>query len=601
MVAATLDADNKPQVGPSPYRNLGIAHWFRDWSTYRDGPYSRGKNTAPVYDPAPGIRQRYDNEWGATVRVVNEVANVGHDTSFVNKVIPGALTFTVKDRNTGMYEFDNENFFPLDGNVSGFGNEWWSADGANSHNYAFTMEMEFDFQVKTGMVFEFRGDDDVWVFIDKQLVLDLGGIHEKLNGSFNVTDKIGVDAVGSMKKLRVFYAERHSSGSNLKITTNIVAPPGAIDISTKDNLGGSGIVQGAISKPADEKVTLYSVVYDDNGIVLKPGDYDCDHVTWTITGPDGKSTTKRACSIELADSIAGAVTIKVVYDNKKDPALTGGANMNVNALPPSSVRIQLENAARTGSEDVYFKPSDTELKVYAVLYDKYGNYTGAIADAKTRNGNNWYSEGAAEWVSVETDVATVNPRSGGSVTVKKEERGAGTESKLIVSYTVCGGTLTACVTLRDTVGVGSKSVGAITVGPPFVPGVDHALKPFNNNSDVRDFYQNVLSNSGGGEKGILIGVDSPKRLDPSTPGAPDVGGQTQYGKVIIYDAVGNVVKTAALYRAKNAASYGYVWDGRNQKNRFVGPGTYLVRVSGRDADKKPFFVQKRVGVTTTKK
>src|SRR5215469_13944736 len=49
MVGDQLDADNKPVRGNSPYLNYGIAHWFRDWSTYMTGPYSRGTNMAPVY------------------------------------------------------------------------------------------------------------------------------------------------------------------------------------------------------------------------------------------------------------------------------------------------------------------------------------------------------------------------------------------------------------------------------------------------------------------------------------------------------------------------------------------------------------------------
>lgn len=59
-------------------------------------------------------------------------------------------------------------------------------------DFHFAMTMDFTFLQPAGgkinnesMIFEFNGDDDVWVFIDDVLVLDLGGIHDAVGGRIN--------------------------------------------------------------------------------------------------------------------------------------------------------------------------------------------------------------------------------------------------------------------------------------------------------------------------------------------------------------------------------------------------------------------------------
>jgi len=201
---------------------------------------------------------------------------------------------------------------------------------------------------------------------------------------------------------------------------------------------------------------------------------------------------------------------------------------------------------------------------------------------------------------------------GSSVTVKKGLLGEGTEGELIVSYQVCYpyGSTKKCDVLSDTVGVGSKSVGQIAIGPnPLTQGPggktlqDYFTGP---SATVLETYKGAIEkstkadgnvNKEGKTGGVLIAVGAPKQL---VKGPATKDGFIQYGKVTIYDAVGNVVKSDALYQAKDPTvktSYGYVWDGKNEKGRYVGPGTYLVRVTGRiDGDGSAFSVQRKVGV-----
>ena len=94
--------------------------------------------------------------------------------------------------------------------------------GKPNTNYHFTTEIdtEFMFERGKGQIFTFTGDDDVWVFIDGKLVVDLGGMHGAQGQSIEL-DRLTWLQDGGTYRLKVFHAERHRVDSNFRIDTNL--------------------------------------------------------------------------------------------------------------------------------------------------------------------------------------------------------------------------------------------------------------------------------------------------------------------------------------------------------------------------------------------
>jgi fibro-slime domain-containing protein len=113
-------------------------------------------------------------------------------------------------------------FFPIDDGspyATAFGNQ------GLPHNYSFTFELHTVFVYSGGEYFNFRGDDDVFVFINGQRVINLGGIHGPEPGQVNVDD-LNL-TLGQTYPLDFFSAERHVTGSNIEFETTLVlqSPP----------------------------------------------------------------------------------------------------------------------------------------------------------------------------------------------------------------------------------------------------------------------------------------------------------------------------------------------------------------------------------------
>lgn len=140
------------------------------------------------------------------------------DVEGVNSTFVVSLPLSMQDEGTWYYDSDESEqtaFFIADG--LGFD------EVSNGHNYHFTTEAHVQFKYHAGDHFTFSGDDDLWIFINDKLALDLGGLHGPLRATIDFdaqAEELGI-APGGIYNMDIFHAERHLWDSNYRIETNI--------------------------------------------------------------------------------------------------------------------------------------------------------------------------------------------------------------------------------------------------------------------------------------------------------------------------------------------------------------------------------------------
>ena len=134
---------------------------------------------------------------------------------------PGVMYYAREKQMSGAMKY----FFPADG----MGYNDTQTVNTGTHNFYFTYELRTMFTYSDPderdyeMDFSFVGDDDVWVYINGKLAVDIGGVHSQADGSVNLDDAaedLGLEAGGSYE-LVLFFAERHTTQSNFRIETTL--------------------------------------------------------------------------------------------------------------------------------------------------------------------------------------------------------------------------------------------------------------------------------------------------------------------------------------------------------------------------------------------
>ena len=339
----------------------------------------------------------------------------------------------VKGRTTDKIT-DHGNYFPL--------NSKYQSGDASELNYGFGQKFDLKFRLtsdgkvvdsannKVPIEFNFSGDDDVWVFIDGQLVLDVGGDHDVVKGTINFANKTAtVDRVKNSNSnsggasgvntnvvkdfstrlssadyftkehtLTMFYMERGLWESNMKITFNFPQENKLTVEKEVDTTGANDIFKGAladvgtfdfeiknlatsgnpkkVSDPSNPEVKKVFNDYSDNKTISGMGVYNSKVEVITDPTNSGKGNI-------ITSYYPGK-------KNAKDPqSKTDSRLVKIQAKDSNGFDALVSNGYKYLQFDVY----NTDLNAsgtdpFVALVDADGTRIGAWASFLTYNGRN---------------------------------------------------------------------------------------------------------------------------------------------------------------------------------------------------------------------
>jgi fibro-slime domain-containing protein/uncharacterized repeat protein (TIGR01451 family) len=324
-----------------------------------------GPDRKPVYagsvgNPATSTQENFD-QWY-------------RDVLDVNKSKDFSISLQPRTDDERVFRYSNRSFYPIDG-------ELWDVGSTGSNNL-FTYELHTRFFYEGGEVLRFFSDDDMWVFVNGKLAVDMGACtctETPLNLDQSAS-KLGL-VPGRFYDMDVFYAERHSGGAVFQIELPYAistANPGRVQLSTPAvavaEAGGAATVQVIRDGGSDGPATVsYATV---NGTATAPSDYVA--ASGTITFKNGESSPKTVTIPIVNDAaIEGDETFRVVLSNPSGAALGSVPETVLTIQDDDAPKLPELSASKTaelaGDRDGDGAPSPGDELLYRITITNRGN------------------------------------------------------------------------------------------------------------------------------------------------------------------------------------------------------------------------------------
>lgn len=186
------------------------------------------------------------------------------------------------NKSPGFFPFNK----PSDSNVDSYNDngttKYYYNDDGNKLNYGFGMKLEIEFTMdsdgkvkdKNGnripAVFEFSGDDDVWIYVDNKLALDLGGSHGVAQGKLDFSNKKAVvqyvKTVNGKSDAAEAVAVENTWGTKDYINSLAATGPGVSSNASLSTTSGNNITSFEIDKFDPNKIHTLTIFYEERGM-----------------------------------------------------------------------------------------------------------------------------------------------------------------------------------------------------------------------------------------------------------------------------------------------------------------------------------------------